>query len=223
MGLIARQSTAPIVDGEDPSGTEVEAEFDTIFGEINGNLVNANIATGADIDGSKLGENTIPAAQIQANTVNGTKVLDNTITADQMAAAAMPQVHIDSDTGTETTTTSATFVAVPGVTAWTVVPGSTSNFLHLEFQCFVSEPGNLTYEFTFEVDGADEANAATTFPNIIGSPRAWFLNWVVTAPTAASMIVKPRYRRVSGASTANFSVTHSELSKVFRCLLLPVK
>lgn len=45
MGIIARHPDAPFVDGEVASAAPIEADFATIFAEVNGNLGTANLAS----------------------------------------------------------------------------------------------------------------------------------------------------------------------------------
>lgn len=224
MGLIARDAGAPIADGETPSGTEVEAEFSTIFTEVNGALDDANVKTGAGLLGTKLGSSTLTGGKVVNNVVTGAKFASDTITTEEMEAAAVPQAYIDTDTGTETTTTSATFVDVPGITAWTVTPGSTSNYIQLEFICYVDDgTAGTRYDFAFEIDTGSDTVTIGRFDLESGSPDGWYVSWMATAPSASEIIITPRYLRQAGSTTSSFSVAHSEISKIFRGLIIPVK
>lgn len=60
MGLISRLHA--FLNGTPNDGSQVSAEFDQVYIEINGNLDNANIATGANIDADKIAS--IPPAQV---------------------------------------------------------------------------------------------------------------------------------------------------------------
>ncbi len=222
MGLIARQAGAPIADGETSSGTEIEAEFDTMFGEINGTLVNANIATGANIQGTKIGDNTVAVAKL-VSTVGTEEIAEDTIDTEEMIAAAVTQAYIDTDTGTETTTTSGSFQDIPGVVDWTVTPGSTSNYILMEFMCHVAHgTGGTYYEFGFDVNGTPTA-ALIRCDIDYATPQSWYMHWMTTAPTAGSMVVKPQYRRSTGSATTTFSTTNVAITKIFRGMIIPVK
>jgi len=222
VGLIARQAGAPVADGETSNGTEMEAEFDTIFTEINGVLANVNIAMGADILGSKLSLGSLAAAKVAANAVTGAKVAMGAVTAEEMAAAAVTQAYVDSDTGTETTTTSGSFVDIPGITDWTVTPGSTSNFIQLEFICYCTAGATaLSYEFGFSIDGSPTAILGT-FDISVGTPQGWYISWLTTAASASSQVIKPQYGRASGSTTTAFSTSDVEITKLFRGMIIPV-
>ncbi len=222
MGLIARQAGAPIADGETCSGTEVEAEFSTMHTVINGNIEDVNLSTGGDLDGSKFAMNTFASAKVPTNALTGAKFA-STITTEQMITRTVTQVFIDTDTGTETTTTSASYVDVPGVTAWTVTPGSL-NFILMECIVYIDAgTAGTLLTFSFSVDGTPQTAQAAAFSIVNGTPTGLYFSHMMLAPDNSSMIIKPVYLRPSGSSTTSFSVAHVANSKVFRGMIIPSK
>jgi hypothetical protein len=226
MGLIVRESTAPIVDGETASGTEVEAEVNKIVTELNGKLENVNIRSDAAIAGSKLAVNSVPGAQMQADAITTAK----------MAAAAVPKAYVETSTTTEAFTTSATFVDIPDISGATLTPGSTSDIImcDLTFTAAADGEAQSTYSFGFNINGqaAGDVVACGVWTNQWenGDFNTFHIAWAVTAPAASSMVIKPQYRLESGVgSDTSFSVTETspaftiDQSKNFRVLIVPTK
>ena len=104
MGLISREPTAPIADTETASGAEVEAEFNKLFNEFNGNLDADNFAAAAALGTTKLKDETI----------QGLKFKNASLTTAQMASAA--QVSTDA-TGDTMTTEWLAFQDVPSISS----------------------------------------------------------------------------------------------------------
>lgn len=228
MGLIVREGTAPIQDGETASGDEVEAEFNKIFNEINGNLSNVNISTTANIDGDKLANASIATAKIE----------DNAITTAKMAAAAVPKGYYATSTGTETFTTSTTFVDVPGITAATLTPGSTGDFIFcdLTFTAEATGDNQTTYAFGFNVNGqaATDVQGCYLWTNQWenGNFNSTTITWATVAPATTSMVIKPQYRVADGTWASTFVLSPSDpvaedatvdITKSFRVLIVPTK
>lgn len=228
MGLISREATAPIQDGETASGAEVEAEFNKIFTEINGQLDNDNIVAAANINGSKLA----------ATSIAGSKLQNSTVTTTQLAASAVPKGYVATDGTADAFTTSTAFVDVPNVTMATITAGSTDDIVMCDFDFSAEDDGSNNsglWAFGFSVStvattAADSSDCAVWEDGLdIGALHYDFkgqchVGYAVAAPAAAALYIKPRYRFVSGTADAQFGVTGSSgLRKIFRVLVVPTK
>lgn len=228
MGLIVRESTAPIKKGEVASGTEIEAEFNKIFvviGETSGsegNLDDANFSPNAQISGTKSSNGTLTTVKIQDSSIPGSKIKSSVLITEAFATSAIPQGYVDTDTTADTLTTSTSFVDIPSIVAWTVTPGSTDNYLKLDLEVGTDggSSSGRSYEFTFKVNGTDQAVVAVWTTSSSIDRFAWNVSLIVKAPTASSMTVIPRYRYSSGETSVGMTFKGP---KVFRGIVIPVK
>lgn len=214
MGTISREGTAPIESGDDLDASEVEAEFNKVFNVINGNLDNANIASDADIAGSKLADNGVANA----------KLTDDTITTAKMAASAVPKAYVSSATGATEMTSSATMVDVPGITAATMTAGSTDDMLVIDLNvtAFLASVGSTPlWEFAFSVDGTDTDSIARFRPKAINDSETVHVAWAVTAPSTSAIVIKPRYKSLDASSTGTFG--GNTRNRIFRVQIIPIK
>lgn len=213
MGLISRQGTAPIQTGDPLDAAEVEAEFNTIFTVINGNLEDANVKALAGIAGTKIADNTIANA----------KILADSLTTAKMAASAVPKADVDTDTGIESLTTSATFVDVPGLSTLTLVPGSNSDMIlvDLTISAFASVAG--TWVFGCSIAGSDHGPLAQ-LSLAAGFTGSVSFSFALVAGTTSSKAIKARYYRASGSGTGQFTVLGGVgTTKILRAIILPIK
>lgn len=80
MGLISRHASAPIENGDTSSGAELEQDIQTVHTLINGNLENANVKAGADLNGAKFGAGTIKNAKLTNSTLDTANFASETFT-----------------------------------------------------------------------------------------------------------------------------------------------
>jgi hypothetical protein len=214
MGTIVRHGNFPFADGEVLVGAELEQDFATIYTEFNGNIDNANIKSGAAIDGGKLAAASVGTTEMEADA----------ITVAKMAAAAVPKHHVSTATGTTTFTTSSSFVDVPGITQASLTPGSTSDLI----QCWLTvtvdfTSGTSSYHIGFSVDGTD-SDPVGEFTVDDSTPRTWTFSYAVAAPSAGSALaIKPRYLKDSGAGAGRFIGASPFINRMFVVSLLPGK
>ena len=69
MGQVSRHANFPFANGETLEGTDLETDISNIVAEINGSLDNTNIDASADIGGSKLADNSVTKAKLNADAV----------------------------------------------------------------------------------------------------------------------------------------------------------
>jgi hypothetical protein len=175
MGTIVRHGNFPFADGEVLVGAELEQDFATIYTEFNGNIDNANIKSGAAIDGGKLAAASVGTTEMEADA----------ITVAKMAAAAVPNV--------------------PGITQASLTPGSTSDLIQCWLTVTVDfTSGTSSYHIGFSVDGTD-SDPVGEFTVDDSTPRTWTFSYAVAAPSAGSALaIKPRYLKDSGAGAGRF-------------------
>lgn len=218
MGVVSRQGTAPIADGETSSGTEVEAEFNTLFTLVNGNIDNANVKAGANITGSKLASGSVTETQMSAST----------LTTASMATSAVPKFYVDVVASVGALTQSASVTDIPNVTAATLTPGSTDDFIFMDV-CFdlqwAASPQTLsTLNIGWHVNGTDyagilrtdcAADAGTT--DETNRRESVCSTYAIQAPAASSMTIKPIYTTTTSAKVPTIG------DLIFRCWILPGK
>lgn len=98
MGIITKTKTW--ADAENVTYTDLNADFDTIYNEFNGNIDNANIKAGAGISATKLDSAVITTTGVQTMT-NKTLTKPKTIQpyTDLIVAADASTVTFDLETG----------------------------------------------------------------------------------------------------------------------------
>ncbi len=232
MGTITRETTAPILPGEVASGTEIEAEFDkivTLIGKSSGtegNISNANIAAGAAIDGTKLTSNTLAIAKIKDDSVPGSKIADDTLTTAEFVDAAVPYVAMQIDSGTETLTTSTTYVDVPGLSAESIDITIDKSMIVMQFKCsLTTSSGNAIFDFNFlgtlsylsdEVENHPLAQWQVSSADIHGGRYVSYTHYALSTQAAT---VIPRYKLASGSLTGGAFTG----KKIFTVMVIPVK
>lgn len=213
MGTITREATAPIADGETASGTEVEAEFNKIFTEFNGNIEDVNVAAAAAISGSKLADASIANA----------KMVGSTLTTASMNASAVTKGNLQSASDLQVVTTSTTLVDVPSMTGITLTPGSTSDMIVLDFMATVrrtATPGTLGLIWGFNVNGSDVDDIAR-YSWTDSEYHVVNVSYMVAAGGTSAQSFRPRYKRAGGSTIAGeFTVDQLRL---FRAVILPIK
>jgi hypothetical protein len=75
MGIISKTKTW--ADNENVTYTDINANFDGVYNEFNGNIENSNIKAGAGIEASKLDATVVETDTNQ--TITGTKTFDNAV------------------------------------------------------------------------------------------------------------------------------------------------
>jgi hypothetical protein len=222
MGLISREATAPIQDGETASGAEVENEFNKIFNEINGNLDNANVKSAAAIDGSKIANTSITTTQIAADTV-----ARSNINADAFGTASYESNA--SDAGT-TMTTSTSYVAIDSITTVSVTPDSTDDFIVVDLAVVgdvttAASTDKTLLEFRLTVDGTEHELGSHEWrgDSRDGTKRANFF-WAGAAPATTSIDIIPQFKvNAQAGSYVKWAAATDGINKAFRVLVFPVK
>lgn len=225
MGLIVRENTAPIANGEVADGDEVEAEFNKLFTVVNGNLDDDNISASADINGTKLLDNSVANAKLAADTITTAK----------MAAAAVPKAAYSTSTSTASLQTATTFGDLPSITMATVTAGSTDDIFLVDLSFDAQDAGGAAetiYGFGFSVStiATTESDSAVVG---IWNDRAYayeadhcHITWATTAPATGAIYIKPRIKKLSGSDNppAHWgSSGYSGTTIVFRVLCIPAK
>jgi hypothetical protein len=218
MGTISRHSGFPFADGETLSGTDLETDISRVFGEVNGNLDNANIDASANIDGSKLNDNSITNA----------KLVNDTLTPAKASAGLLGSAVVSTSTVDTAATSGASFVDVPDISPATIIPVSTNDLIFCSLTVtmrITAGTGTSVWAFGFNVDGVDSAEAG--FLRLTGTPteiaHTTTITYVVAAATAASQEVKPIYYRSNGSGSASFGhTTISDINRTFTCWVHPL-
>lgn len=211
MAIPVRHAGAPYVNGETLSGTDLETDIANIYAEVSGNLGDANIASAANIQGTKLLDNSTPGAKLTADT----------ITTSKMAAAAVSKAYTAASTAAAAMTASVAYVDIPNITQATLTPGSTSDMLIMSLTSLLVWSGlTPTWTFGFSVNGTDYTSAVyslngTTFTNVQIS-----VHFAVLAPSTSAIIIKPRYKLSAGSGTADWATT---IERRFTVFCLPIK
>lgn len=215
MGLIVRESSQPIADGENADGNEMELEISKIFNALNGGLDDSNVKSAAGIVVStKVADNSLPGDRFVDKTLTLTEIGNITFGMDNLDnSAAIQSFESLSLTGSEATTTSTSYEDIPNITEWTVTPHVTRNFL---FMSLNHEVDNLTtglYNFTFSVNGNDGSD--------LGSQEFALINtmnviWAELAPIATTLVIKPRVKYVSGNASTWGNIQ-------FSAMVIPIK
>ncbi len=210
MGTISRQAGAPIADGETSSGTEMEAELVTIHTVINGNVDNANVKTAANIAGTKLADNTIPSA----------KMLTDTLTVAKMSAAAVPKFHLAVSTTSGNWDETGSLVDFANLTAATLTPGSTNDMIFMDVTVTVnpsSSGSDRALVVGWSVNSSETDDVTAHYIAHPGFAQSWTSTFMVVAPAATSMTIKPMNKGPSDSGTMVLD------NVVFRCWILPGK
>lgn len=229
MGLITRENTEPILAGEIASGTEIENEFSKIFTLIGlssgseGNIEDENIASDAAIAGTKTLNTSFTAAKLKDGDIKGTKINNDILTTTEFTDASVMQAYVDTDGTSTVVTSSSTWVDIPNIDAWTVTPGSTNNYIRLEFSGAMSPvtTSDIIFDFGFLVDSVSSGIVAQWRMVAGRSPFLFHCSWSQQAPKATSIVAKPQYKVASGSGTGTWFLT--EPPKVFRGLIIPAK
>jgi len=215
MGIISREGTAPIQNGEVASGAEVEAEFNKLFVLVNGNLENVNISASAGLLGTQLANTTL----------SGDKVQDNTLTTAKMAAVAVPRAYVSSSSATSALSTATTYQ--DGVVGALAVANLTvGDLIAVDFNggLLTTLAGSIPVTFTVGVDSTDQADIQTVYPGRWSggwSGDSGYENvnfsWVFTA-TATSHSLQLRAKNEGGVA-----ITWAPGISTFRALTIPQK
>jgi hypothetical protein len=212
MGVIARHSGAPFSDGDILDGTDdLEADINAIVTEVNGSLDNANIASGAAIDGSKL-----------ANTsISGDKLSLNTITVSKMAASAVPKHHVDTVSSYGNLETSnATLVDWTGLSSASLTPGNSGDVILMDLTFHydaAADDASNPIVVGWSVDGVDYDSVIESTPVAANNETVVSSTYAVTTPSSGSAItIKPR-QRYNGTQTIAVGFVF------FQCTILPGK
>jgi len=208
MGTVTRHAGAPFANTETLDGTDLETDIANLVSEVNGNLDNSNIVSGADINGSKVANATITAA----------KMVASTLTTAQFSAATIPYTYIETDSTGAVADTAMSYVDVPNITAITATNLTIGDKLLFEFIFQISGSGAPLFYFTFDVDGSNVTDPLIRY-NIPSTQSPQMMIWTYTA-TATAHTIKPVAHNTTGATAQSYSNT---MPMVLRVTSFPQK
>ena len=218
MGTVTRHPGYPYANGELLDGTnDLEVDFNNIVTEINGNLDNTNIASDANIVGTKLKDDTVPTGKMQ----------DDAITTAKMATAAVSSYGLTTATGATNLDASSDIVFhdIEGLSALTITPGSSSDLLVMQFTGAVKNANNLALAFTVSINGSDEDSFALAYENegattTYNVPVTW--TFFKVAGTTSALSIKARYRRTGSSFTTDWGSV-IDTNRTFCVRSIPIK
>jgi len=210
MGLVSRHGNSPFANGEELSGTELEADFNTIYNDYNGSIDNGNIASAAAIAGSKLSNTSVTDAKMTANT----------LTTASMAASAVTKHHVSINSSYGNITTSqASLIDFTSITDATLTPGATTDMimmdLTLHYDSAASDTSNNLI-IGWSINGTDFDSVMESTPTSGNNDVCVHSSYSIIAPATTSMVIKPRHRY-------NGTETLAAGHVIFRCFILPGK
>ena len=218
MGVITRESSAPITDNEAMLAADVENEFAKIFTLMNGGIDTTNLAPAAGILGTQIADATIPNGKLTASTITTT----------QMAASAVPKHGFSTFDNTGDLTDSDTLVDVPGVSSVTLTPGSLNDVIVLTLAVSVGAgagPQNYSWGFNISDGTGDVTTGYTTLNTSINRDNTWTIQHVMNPLLTTATVYKPRYKASIGS--ANTGVWLSAIGLDYTCrfdvLINPIK
>ena len=211
MGLISRQGTAPIESGDLADAAEIEAEFDTLFSEINGNLNDANIVSGANISGTKLADNTVTNAKLADSTITTAKIASETILQGDLAQTALSRIFFVTD-NTSYNITEGAYEDVDGLTA-TATSIAASDWVCVDAVMHINNSGTAQSLMTVSIDGTDQTDAAAVMT--IGASARQVYSWTFQATATSHVLVM----RINGSTLNNVSA--APLIRHMRVTILP--
>jgi hypothetical protein len=204
MGIITRDSNAPIQDGETANAADVENDFATLFAEINGNLTNANLSGSAAITAANMATSTITTAQ--------------------MAASAVPKANVETAFNNVAVAGGGTWSTINGFSGITLTPGSASDIIEMDFTGTIQNThGSLaaTRQFGFSVDGTDLTWPAAQASFETSDNYVIHFSWAVAAGGTAAIVLLPRER--TGGGAAGTPEWMANVYRVFRARIIPTK
>lgn len=221
MGLIAREGTSPITDGEKIIAADVENDLATIFTEINGELDTANFARAANIVGT----------QFANTTIAGGKFEDDTITTASQNATAVHKTAFSRKKNDGTITDSATLVDVPELTTLTVTPGSTSDIVTMGLLVSLRQNSAQTLHiFGFNIDdgtGDVETGVCDFRYSSTIMHQTLLFQYTMTASAAVATVYTARYKRSAIVGSAypkwEDTVGTVDYNTIFYVMATPIK
>lgn len=216
MGVITRESSAPITDGEDILAADVENEFAKIFTVINGGLDTTNLDPAAALVGTQLADGTVPNGKITAST----------IATSQMAASAVPKHGFSNFDNTGDLTESTDLVDMPGVSSITLTPGSSNDVALLTLSVSVGPvAGDAIYAWGFNIsDGTgDVLTGLTTLSATVNRDNTWTIQHVMNPLSSTSTVFKARYKMLGTVKGQWVSTLGLDHTCSFHVLINPMK
>lgn len=190
MSLITKPKT--LSNGTVAQATDVESNFSTIYNDYNGNIDNTNLAAGAGIADSKLGQITT------YNKVSGAAI--GSLASISSAAGVIPAVNVPLLAGLSTasigaiayaaantaitalaTGVSGSFLMSTGTTAIPAFATFTRRLLGIDCGVTPSVAGNSTYGVTFNFQFSSAPKVQVTPAAKPGNNSEWYPASVTTA------------------------------------------
>jgi len=213
MAVPTRNSNAPYADGATIEAADIETDISNLYAEL-GNIEGANIATGADIDGSKFANGSVPVSKLVT--------LVPEIGLSKFASKSAIKTGISTATGGNLTGNSS-YQNVSGITPISLTVGSVLDMILLEFFASDIEIDNtaLGHVWTFSIDGTDQADLYQ-IDNETGSDEQREVHMLfgkVATGLSGSVQFMVREKETSGG----ISRYSSDVPRIFRATIIPIK
>jgi hypothetical protein len=208
MAIPARHAGAPYANAETLQGPDLETDFANIYAEVSGNLDNSNIASAANIAGTKLLDNSITSA----------KLVDDSVTIAKLADSAVGTYRLVTATASFAMSSgSGSWHDVDSITNQTLTPGQTGDLLLLHFQANIvhTGAGQSRVSIRFTIGGSNTTGLGTkTFTGESSSIEAI---WAVATTSTAGLTIKPQYENVITSGSSSMS------ARLFLARIIPIK
>jgi hypothetical protein len=218
VAVISRESSAPIVDGEEHFADSVELEFQKIFALVGtsgaGTMDTANFSRNANIVGT----------QFANTTITGAKFASDTIQTGKMIEAAVPKAAFEVANNSGNMTGSGFPQDVDGISTATLTPGSTNDIVTMSLAVTIGPDAQAfaQYAWGFNIDdGTGDVIIGVSEFTGANSEMTRVYRYVMTATAASATVYKPRYGLVSG--TAGNWKSGLDYNAVFHVHITPIK
>lgn len=211
MTQAARHTNAPYVDGETLAGADLETDIANAYAVINGSIDDGNIASGANISGTKLADNSVANAKLVADTVTTAK----------MAASAVPKAYVSASTAGVTLGTTTAWSDVTGITPATLIVGNVGDFIILDFNTSLSLVPEAPFDIGFSVDGTDNGVSSRVPQLVSAGPVS--AHYVVAATATGAIVLKPRTKMVTAVPATDAVAIDATARTQFSALIIPIK
>lgn len=212
MAHITRESGWPIQDGETAEAATVENELAKIFSEINGSLDNTNLATDADIAGTKLADAGVTKVKLNADAVTQIAVVTGTATANMSDSATSTAWRDISDLDS-------------AITDATVTAQSTDDYFEMSFYGDFNTRTGIGYDFGFDIDGTQVACQRLVSGGQDAESERIAIAYVVQPSDTASTVIKPIFKATAtdNGSDQLSGIMYGRAIRQFTVKVVPVK
>jgi hypothetical protein len=174
----------------------------------NGSITSEKIADGA-VGSSEIATNAVGSDEIAANGVGTAEIANGSVTTEKLAMRAVTQVA-QAVISSEVSTTSTTFVNIPGLsTTLTTTGGGLLVFLNLG-QIGSPDPTTAWRRVRIVIDGVEKCQGGSELQ--IFESRPFTLIWYEPSVAAGSHTVRAQYATDAGTVTVSFAGMTSSLT-----------